>query len=33
MVLIMLKDDPDEREDAKELKARLNETLFCGSCV
>lgn len=33
MVLIMLKKDPDDREDAKDLKARLNETLFCGSCV
>lgn len=33
MVLIMLKEDPNERESAKELKARLNETLFCGSCV
>jgi len=33
MVLIMLKEDPDDRETAKELKARLNETLFCGSCV
>jgi serine/threonine protein kinase len=33
MILIMLKKDLDERESAKDLKARLNETLFCGSCV
>jgi hypothetical protein len=33
IVLSMLEKDPDERESARELKARLNETLFCGMCV
>jgi serine/threonine protein kinase len=33
IILIMLKEDLDERESAKDLRLRLNDTLFCGSCL
>jgi hypothetical protein len=33
IILIMLKENLDERESAKDLRLRLNDTLFCGSCL